>query len=93
MRPSSGVGQDRASEQIMSPPRIVTLRSDTARYWHVGDYFLTAYPTSSGWDVRVRDRAGPGIELLLDGHFATEEEAVGWCTRMAAVFAQDQTDD
>jgi hypothetical protein len=91
--PSYDLDQGKATERTMKRPSIVTIRSDTARYWHVGHYFLTAFAASSGWNVRIRSRSWPGTELLLDDHFATEEEAIGWCTRMAAVYAEDQADD
>jgi hypothetical protein len=70
-------------------PPIIAGRAGAALYWHVGDYFLTAYPSAMGWEARVRDRRA-GTELLLDGLFAAESDAVAWCRRMAAVFAEDQ---
>jgi hypothetical protein len=89
---SRGLGQGTVIGRTMNPPSIVTLRSGSTQYWHVGDYFLSACPAASGWDVHVRSRSWPGTKLLLDGHFATEEEAVRWCTRMATVYAEDQAD-
>jgi hypothetical protein len=77
----------------MKLPSIIAGRNENARYWHVGEYFLTAYPALRGWDVRVRSRCWEPTELTLDGHFATESDACDWCARMAAVFAQDQADD
>jgi hypothetical protein len=77
----------------LRPPGIIVGRNQDSHYWHVGDYFLTAYPTPEGWEVRVRGQAWGATGLLLDGHFATEAEALDWCARLAAVFARDQADD
>jgi hypothetical protein len=77
----------------MKTPSIIAGRSETDHYWNVGDYFLTAYPAPRGWHVRIRSRL-PGVtEFLIDGHFTTEADATTWCSRMAAVFAEDQGDD
>jgi hypothetical protein len=76
----------------MSRPDIIAVRNGAARYWHVGDFFLMAYPAPGGWDVRARGRPWPGSGLLLDGHFATGGEAARWCDRMADVLARDQAD-
>jgi hypothetical protein len=76
----------------MKPPSIITGRNDAAHYWHVGDYFLTAYPAPRGWHVRVRNRASGATEFIIDGEFLTEADATSWCSRMAAVFAEDQSE-
>ena len=77
----------------MNVPTIITGRNGVAHYWHVGDYFLTTYPAPRGWHVRVRNRTSGAAEFLIDDQFATEAEATTWCSRMAAVFAEDQSDD
>jgi hypothetical protein len=77
----------------MKTPSIITGRTGTTRYWHVGDCFLSAFPAAPGWDVRVRNRRWGETELLLDGRFATEADAEEWCRRMAVVLARDQADD
>jgi hypothetical protein len=81
------------THQADHAPSIITTRDDNAHYWQVGEYFLTAFPTPRSWEVRVRSRSWQGTDLVLDGHFASEDAAVLWCTRMAIVFAQDQADD
>jgi hypothetical protein len=77
----------------MSPiPAIIAGRNETGCYWHVGDHFITAYPSTRGWEARIHDRRG-GPKLLIDGYFATEADATSWCRRMAAVLAEDRADD
>ena len=77
----------------MDTPSIITGHNDGDHYWHVGEYFLTAYPATQGWEVRVRSRGWGKTEFVLDGQFPTEDDATTWCSRMAAVFAEDQSDD
>ena len=83
----------KGQEPSMKVPTIITGRNDAGHYWHVGEYFLTAYPTPRGWHVRVRNRASGATEFLIDDQFPTEADATTWCSRMANVYAEDQSDD
>jgi hypothetical protein len=76
----------------MKTPSIITGRNDASHYWHVGEYFLTAYPAPRGWHVRVRSCSSGVADFILDGYFPTETDAITWCACMAAVFAEDQSD-
>jgi hypothetical protein len=76
----------------MKTPSIIRGRNESAHYWHVGEYFLTAYPAPRGWDVRIRSRSSEVTEFVIDGRFTTEADATTWCSHMAAVYAEDQSE-
>ena len=67
---------------------------DDRTTWEVGGNrieLLRAEP--GGWTARVRRGNWDGDPLVVDGVFATRDEAVAWCEKMAAAFARDMADE
>ena len=67
---------------------------DYRNTWEAGGARISLHRAESGgWTARVhRDEWGV-ILLVVDGVFATREEAVAWCERMAATFTRDIADE
>jgi hypothetical protein len=61
--------------------------------WRVGGDRIDLASGPRGWVARVRRSAWGSDELVVDGTFADEAEALAWCARMAKVLASDLEDD
>jgi hypothetical protein len=79
----------------MCVPTIVNGREGPTYLWRVGECSVSASPSPArgGWVARVHRPDWGGDRLTLDGHFATQDQALAWCAKIATVLAQDLADD
>jgi hypothetical protein len=60
--------------------------------WQVGGDRVDLAREPGGWVARVSRAVWCGKQLVVDGQFADEAEAVAWCERMAEALAADLRD-